>query len=246
MDLGCYCVHMARTIVGGDPRVVSAAAVERVRRSYRLWAGNPAMNPDSLRQPGQQSPSEGYCPGDGFLVQDPEAQRRVPEGQMVLECPRQPRLVDDHAARRYDVRADGAACDQRADQHRQLPGSRDDHRIGEGGALACGGEDGGSPRRPVIDRGLVIDGSRQLLGIRHAERSLERAQQAVVGATLVVRGQCRPGGLANDGRRASLVAEDPPPAAGLQGVAGASSAMPIEPVPATMPMPGTGLATRRS
>lgn len=28
MDLGCYCVHIARTIAGGDPRVVSAAAVE--------------------------------------------------------------------------------------------------------------------------------------------------------------------------------------------------------------------------
>jgi hypothetical protein len=138
MDLGCYCVHMARTIVGGDPRVVSVAAVEGVRRLYRLRAGTPAMNPDLLRQPGQQSPSEGYCPGDGLLVQDSEVQRRVPEGQMVLECPCQPRLVDDHASRRYDVRADGAAW----------------------------------------------------------------------------------------------------PAA--------SSAMPIEPVPATMPMPGTGLATRRS
>jgi predicted dehydrogenase len=28
MDLGCYCMHMVRTIVGGNPRVVGATAVE--------------------------------------------------------------------------------------------------------------------------------------------------------------------------------------------------------------------------
>jgi predicted dehydrogenase len=28
MDLGCYCMHIARTIAGGNPRVVSATAVE--------------------------------------------------------------------------------------------------------------------------------------------------------------------------------------------------------------------------
>jgi predicted dehydrogenase len=28
MDLGCYCMHIARTIAGGNPRVISATAVE--------------------------------------------------------------------------------------------------------------------------------------------------------------------------------------------------------------------------
>jgi predicted dehydrogenase len=28
MDLGCYCMHMVRTIAGGNPRVISATAVE--------------------------------------------------------------------------------------------------------------------------------------------------------------------------------------------------------------------------